>query len=64
MTDPTLAAAVDKINNTVSACPCGLKHRELTDKVAEQTATTGTSDTCSTEIQKIIKGVVCLRRYV
>ena len=61
ITDPTLAVVVDKIKKTVSACPCGLKYKELTDKVAEQTATTGASDICSTEIQKIIQGTVCLR---
>ena len=58
MTDPTLAVAVDKIKKTVTACPCGLKYKELTDKVTEQTATTGASDICSTEIQKIVKGAV------
>ena len=61
MTDPTLSVAVDKIKKTVSACTCGLKYTELTEKVAEQTATTGASDICSAEIQKIIKGTVCLR---
>ena len=61
ITDPTLAVVVDKIKKTVSACPCGLKYKELTDKVAEQTATTGASDICSAEIQKIIQGTVCLR---
>ena len=64
MTDPTLAVAVDKIKKTVSACPCGLKYKELTDKVAAQTATAGASDICSTEIQKIIKGSVCLRTNI
>ena len=58
ITDPNLAVAVDKIKKTVSACPCGLKYKELTDKIAEQTATAGASDICSTEIQKIIKGIV------
>ena len=64
MTDPTLAVAVDKIKKTVTACPCGLKYKELTDKVTEQTATTGTSDICSTEVQNIVKGAVCLRTNV
>ena len=64
MTDPALAVAVDKIKKTISACPCGLKYKELTDKVAAQTATAGASDICSTEIQKIIKGSVCLRTNI
>ena len=64
VTDPTLAAAVDKIRKIISACQCGLKYKELTDKVAEQTATAGASDTCATEMQKIIKGTVCVLRNV
>ena len=62
VTKPTLAAAVDKIRKAVSACQCGLKYKELTDKVAEQTASTGASDTCATEMQNIIRGTVCVLR--
>ena len=62
VTNPTHAAAVDKIRKAVSACQCGLKYKELTDKVAEQTASTGASDTCATGMQNIIRGTVCVLR--
>ena len=60
--DPTLAAAVDKIKETVKACPCGLKYKQLADLVAEQTASRGSSETCTPEMQQIIKGAACMRR--
>ena len=62
VTDPTLAAAVDNIKETVKTCPCGLKYKQLADKIAEQTTSTGASDTCVPEMQQIIKGTVCLHR--
>ena len=62
VTDPTLAAAVDKIKETVKACPCGLKYKQLADLVAEQAASSGSSETCTPEMQQIIKGAACMRR--
>ena len=59
VTDQNLAAAVNNVNRTMKACPCGLKYKELTDIIAEQTMSTGTSNTCAPVMQKIIKGAVC-----
>ena len=53
VSDPTLVAAVDQVKKTMKACPCGLKYKELTDKIAEQTTSAGT---CAPEMQKMIKG--------
>ena len=57
VTDPNLATAVNKIKETVKSCPCGLKYKDLADMVAVQTRSTGASNTCAPEMQKIIEGL-------